>query len=78
MKVLYSRTLYSENVKEFIEMLPVFPITVRPVVIYSIRYEESYVIIWKDAEDVEVEGFIKYYNLNAIKPAIGTESYIVG
>lgn len=41
MKVLYSRTLYSENVKEFIEMLPVFPITVRPVVIYSIGYEES-------------------------------------
>lgn len=78
MKVLYSTTLYSENVKESIEITPTFPDTVRPVVIYSIAYMESQVEIWKEAEGVEVGGFNKNYNLNDIKPAIGTESSIVG
>lgn len=53
---------------------PVVPITVRPVVIVSISYVSSYVVISKEEDELDVEGFWRYYNLNAIRPPLGTES----
>ncbi len=38
-KLLYSKTRYSENVNEFIVILPLEPATCKPVVIVSIGYD---------------------------------------
>jgi hypothetical protein len=38
----------------------------------------SKVVISKEADEEEVDGFTKYFNRNAMRPAIGTESKTVG
>ena len=78
LNALYSRTLVSEKEKVFILIFPVAPITIRPVVIFSIMYSESYVSISNDADGVDVDGFLRYKSLKPIRPAIGTESITVG
>jgi hypothetical protein len=59
-------------------MDPDAPITVRPVVICSMGYTSSYVVISNEADAVEVEGFYRYFNLKATRPAMGTESMTAG
>lgn len=57
---LYSRTLFSDMELLFIVIFPDEPTTIKPVVIFSIIYSESYVSISNDAVGIDVGGFLRY------------------